>query len=364
MAIQWFTNDTSRTRQAVAGPEGPVSPGQLLAAARYEMQLDGLLGSDGHDTAPALVEAQARWLIQHMPDDQHPSLDSAQQAGRAWGILVTADSEALPAHDVLAEVRRRTGISVRAAEEIVVHAQHTAASYNRADLLVPYDHAPDHVLVADWNRLAACGRELPEAAERAQDVLELLTARVTGSDDHAWMDVAAQHAAQIYDSVIKAQPLLAPLAALIPHQGHTDAADMKERLVQLHQKGALADAATAAARARAIQDWASHNTTPELARAKTVEAAAPGMCSLVRLNSALASLDPSHSDTAPLGLDHDRIAQIVEAMGRLAARTAETLRPAASPLAPPAAEHHRATHHHRHQPPEPGVDGSTPRPTP
>lgn len=93
-----------------------------------------------------------------MPGDHQPrSLDSAQQAGRAWGVLITSDTEILPDQDVLTEVAARTGISMRAAHDIRGQALKTSATYNRADLLIPYDDAPEEVLIADWNRLAVCG---------------------------------------------------------------------------------------------------------------------------------------------------------------------------------------------------------------
>ncbi|MEV5008929.1 hypothetical protein [Streptomyces sp. NPDC055692] len=42
------------------------------------------------------------------------ALDSAQQAGRAWDILIAAGTEVYPDQDVLTEATRRTGISARA----------------------------------------------------------------------------------------------------------------------------------------------------------------------------------------------------------------------------------------------------------
>ncbi|MGW6145566.1 hypothetical protein ACWFR4_47425, partial [Streptomyces sp. NPDC055140] len=139
-AIAWFTTDRSRTRQTIEYPAGLMAPGQLLDSARFDVQVTHLLDDEPGEQAQPLVRAQAEWLIRRMPRDHTPlSLDSAQQAGRAWGILITADTEALPDQDVLTEVAARTGISRRAADEIRRQAQSTSAAYNRANLLVPYD---------------------------------------------------------------------------------------------------------------------------------------------------------------------------------------------------------------------------------
>ncbi|OEJ23002.1 hypothetical protein AR457_38025 [Streptomyces agglomeratus] len=362
-AIEWFTTDHSRTRQTIEHPAGPIAPGQLLDSARFDVQVNQLLDRQAAEQAQALIHAQAEWLIRRMPSEHnHLSLDSAQQAGRAWGILITADTEALPDQDVLTEVAARTGISGRAADEIRSQARSTSAAYNRADLLIPYDDAKEEVLIGDWNRLAACGPELPEAAERAQDVLELLTARVTGADDHDWMDAAAQHAAQVYASVIHAQPLLASVAAVIPTREQPDASADQARLVELDQQGHLTTAATAAARARAVQEWADLRSAAEPDRTRTVEAAAPGTRTLLQLNETLAALDPVHGQSAFTALDPQRVAQVVEAIGQLSARMSNVLR-TASTL--PAARGEQYTQQRQH-PPTPGQSpgGSTPRATP
>ncbi|MFE1781102.1 hypothetical protein ACFW9F_00545 [Streptomyces sp. NPDC059506] len=359
-AIAWFTEDHSRTRQSIEHPDGVVAPGQLLQSAHFDVQVDGLLGGRSSEQAQDLVHAQADWLIRQMPGNHHPlSLDSAQQAGRAWGILITSDTEVLPDQDVLIEVSARTGISKRAAEEIRNQAWSTSAAYNRADLLIPYDNAPEEVLIGDWNRLAACGPELPEAAERAQDVLELLTARVTGTDDYDWMEATAQHAAQVYASVIYAQPLLATVAAVIPRRSHPDAEGDQARLVELARQGHFATAATAAARARAVQEWVGPDRT------RTVEAAAPGMRTRIELNEALSTLDPAQGPSAFTPLDPQRVAQVADAIRQLSAEMSAVLRTASTPPAP--SREPRTPQRPQHQqPPTPGQNhgGTTPRATP
>lgn len=266
----------------------------------------------------------------------------------------------MPTQDVINEVARQATISLRAADEIIAQARSTSAAYNRADALVPYDHAPDQVLTDDWNRLAACGPELSEAVERAQDVLELLTARIAGSRDHNWMDTAAQHAAQVYDSVIKAQPLLAPLGSLIPERSQPDSAAGQERLIELDRQGALAGAATAAARARAVQEWSDRDNGPEPNRARKVEAAAPGTRTLLHLNRVLAAVDPTRSQDAFANLDPQRVAEVVRALGRLSIQ-AQTLRVSPPQQAPNPVGHSTQQHHH---PPGPGPASGTPRPAP
>jgi hypothetical protein len=366
-AIEWFTTDRSRTRQSIEHPDGPIAPGKLLTSARFDVQVNRLLNRETAEQAQGLIHAQAEWLIRWMPRDHRPlSLDSAQQAGRAWGILITSDIEAaLPDQDVLTEVAARTGISRRAADEIRSQAHSTGAAYNRADLLIPYDNAPDEVLTGDWNRLAACGPELPEAVERAQDVLELFTARVTGADDHDWMDAAAQHAAQVYASVIRAQPLLASVAAVIPSQNQPDAAADQARLVELAQQGHLTSAATAAARALAVQEWADRDSEASPDRTRTVEAAAPATRTLIQLNETLAALDPGRGPSAFDALDPQRIAQVIKAIDQLSSRMSTVLR-ATSALPATTGEHpapQRSQHQHSPTPGEsPG--GSTPRATP
>ncbi|MFF7953929.1 hypothetical protein [Streptomyces griseorubiginosus] len=365
-AIAWFNEDQSRTRQSIEHLDGAIAPGELLELARFDVQVSGLLDGRGAEQAQALVHAQAEWLIRRMPSDHHPlSLDSAQQAGRAWGILITSETAVLPDQDVLTEVSTRTGISLRAAEEIRGQARSSSAAYNRADLLIPYDTAPDEVLIGDWNRLAACGPELPEAAERTQDVLELLTARVTGTADHDWMHAAAQHAAQVYASVIRAQPLLASVAAVIPSRSLPNAEADQMRLVELAEQGHLATAATAAARARAVQEWASPDGAATPDRTRTVEAAAPGTRTLLALNQTLATLDTAQGLSGFTALDPQRVAQVVEAIGQLSANMSTVLgrasiRPAASREQPTS---QRPQHQ---QPPTPGQSpgGSTPRATP
>jgi hypothetical protein len=360
-AIEWFTTDRSRTRQAIEYPDGPVAPGQLLDSARFDVQVNGLLDGAPAEQAQTLVRAQAEWLIRWMPSDHAPlSLDSAQQAGRAWGILITSVTEALPDQDVLTEVVTRTGISRRAADEISSQAQSTSAAYNRADLLFPYDNATEEVLIGDWNRLAACGPELPEAAERAQDVLDLLTARVLVAEEHDWMVAAAQHAAQVYASVIRAQPLLASVAAVIPSRDQPDTEGDQARLVELEQQGHLTAAATAAARARAVQEWATPDKAAPPDRTRTVEAAAPGTRTLLHLNETLAALDPTDGPAAFTALDPQRVAQVVEAIGQLSTKMSTILR-TASTL--PATTGEQPTPQHQHQHPDPGQSpgGNTPR---
>lgn len=356
-AIEWFTADHSDTHQAIQHPGGPITPGRLLDLARSDIQANRRQDKGVADRAQALVQAQAEWLIRRMPSDHTPlSLDSAQQAGRAWGVLITADTGILPDQAVLTEVAARTGITRRAADEIQHQARTTGNAYNRADLLFPYDDAPEAVLVADWNLLAAAGPELPEAAERAQDVLELLTARASGPADNAWMDAAAQHAAQVYDIVIRAQPLLATVAAAIPRQSQPNAAADQERLIELEQQGHLTTAATAAARVRAVQEWAA--TTPPN-RTRVVEAAAPGTRTILALNTALAALDPNPGQSAFTILDPHRIAQLVAAVGQMSAHMRASLLPATLSIA-------TVPRHAPQQPPAHGHSAgvATPRPAP
>lgn len=359
-AIAWFAQDRSRTRQSIEHLDGVIAPGRLLESALFDVQVNGLLDGRVSEQAQALVDAQAEWLIRQMPSSHQPlSLDSAQQAGRAWGILITSDTDVLPDQVVLAEVSERTGISKRVAEEIRHQARSTSAAYNRADLLFPYDNASDEVLTADWNRLAACGPELPEAAKRAQDVLELLTARVTGTDDHDWMEATAQHAAQVYVSAIRAQPLLAVVAAVIPSRSHPDAEADQARLVELAQQGHLATAATAAARARAVQEWGAPN------RVRTVEAGAPGARALWDLNKALATLDPALGPAAFTALDSQHVAQVVDAIGQLSVRVRTVLRTAST--LPSASREQTTQQHPQHQqPPNPSQNpgGTTPKGAP
>ncbi|MER5617656.1 hypothetical protein [Streptomyces sp. NPDC002215] len=361
-AIGWFTTDRSRTRQTIEYPDGPVAPGQLLDSARFDVQVNGLLDGKPAEQAQALARAQAEWLIRWMPRDHTPlSLDSAQQAGRAWGILITSATEALPDQDVLTEVAARTGISRRAADEISTQAQSTSAAYNRADLLFPYDNAKEEVLTDDWNWLAACGPELPEAAERAQDVLDLLTARVR-AEGYSWMGAAAQHAAEVYASVIRAQPLLASVAAVIPSRDQPDAEDDQARLIALDQQGHLTAAATAAARARAVQDWATPDNAAEPDRTRTVEAAAPGTRTLLHLNETLAALDPVDGPAAFTALDPQRVAQVVKAIGQLSTKMSTILRTASTMPATPGEQPTPQRPQHQHAP-NPGQrpGGNTPR---
>jgi hypothetical protein len=362
-AIAWLTDDQTNTRQVIEQRDGPIVPGQLLESARFDAHVESLLPG-ATDQTTALIHAQAEWLIRRMPPEHSPpSLDSAQQAGRAWGVLIAADTMVLPDQDVLTEVSRRTGISTRAADEIQAKARSVSAAYNRAELLRPYDNAKDEALIRDWNQLAACGPELPEAAQRAQDVLELLTARVAGFHDYGWMDATAQHAAQVYDSVVRAQPLLAPVAELIPGRDQPDTAAQQARLVELDQAGLLATAATAAARARAVQEWADHDGPSEPDRTRRVEAAAVGMRTLVQLNKTLAALDPTQRQSAFTSLDPKHVARVVEAIGRLSAEVRSAFRTVdrhpAAPTDKPAPQHHQ------HPPttgPNPG--GGTPRAAP
>ncbi|MEU7028816.1 hypothetical protein AB0A60_19265 [Streptomyces sp. NPDC046275] len=363
--IEWFTQDHSRTRQSIERPDGAIAPGRLLESALFDVQVHGLLDGRVSEQAQALVHAQAEWLIRQMPSHHQPlSLDSAQQAGRAWGALITSDTDVLPDQDVLTEVRARTNISPRAAEEIRHQARSTSAAYNRADLLM-YDSAPDEVLIADWNQLAACGPELPEAAERAQDVLELLTARVTGTDDHNWMEATAQHAAQVYASVIRAQPLLTVVARVIPRRSHPDAETDQVRLVELAQQGHLTAAATAAARARAVQEWVRPQGTAVRDRIRTVEAGAPGERTLRELNETLATLVPALTSSTFTVLDPQRVAEVVDAIGQLSAKMQTVLRTASAH--PPAPREQPAPQRPQHQqPPTPGQNpgGPTPRAAP
>ncbi|MER6847725.1 hypothetical protein AB0A81_25635 [Streptomyces flaveolus] len=365
-AIEWFTQDHSRTRQRIEHPDGAIAPGRLLESALFDVQVNGLLNGDVSEQAQGLVHAQAEWLIRQMPSSHQPlSLDSAQQAGRAWGILITSDTDVLPDQDVLTEVSKRTKISQRAAEEIRYQARSTSAAYTRADLLIPYDDAPDEVLISDWNRLAACGPELPEAAERTNDVLELLTARVTGTDDHDWMEATAQHAAQVYASVIRAQPLLAVVAAVIPRRSHPDAEADQVRLVELAQQGHLATAATAAARARAVQEWVGPEDAAVPDRIRAVEAGAPGARTLRELNETLATLDPALASSVFTALDPQRVAKVVDAIGQLSARMRTVFRTASA--LPPASREQSAPRRPQHQqPPAPGPNpgGSTARAAP
>ncbi|MGW3387324.1 hypothetical protein [Streptomyces cinereoruber] len=360
-AIAWFTEDQSRTRQSIETPDGAIAPGQLLASARFDEQINRLLDGQDEEQPRALVQAQAEWLIRRMPSDHHPlSLDSAQQAGRAWGILITSDTDVLPDQNVLTEVSERTKISRRAVEEIRDQARSISAAYNRADLLFPYDNAPDEVLIADWNRLAACGPELPEAAERAQDVLELITARLADTDEHEWMEATAQYAAQVYASVIRAQPLLAVTAAVIPSRSHPHAEADQARLVDLAQLGHLATAATAAARARAVQEWVGPDGTADRNTIRTLEAAAPGARTLLVLEETLSTLDPALASP----LNPERLAQFVDAIGQMSAKMRTVLRSAGD--LPSQSREQPAPQRPQHQQPTHGQNpgGATPRAAP
>lgn len=344
-AIDWFSSDTTTTLQALRypAPGARSAPGALLAAARRDAEFDRLLPGSAVDRARSLKEAQAEWLIRRLPDQERPLADTAQQAGRAWGILITAKTRVLPTQDVVAEVVRRTGLAHSAADEIVFQARNTSAAYNRAEQLSPYDNAPDQALIDDWNQLVACGAELPDAATRAREVLELLTARTTGSHDHHWMGEAAQHAAQVYDNVIAAQPLLEPLAAHVPQAGQPNAAAAQARLINYDREG-LDYAATAAARARAVQVWAERGGVPK------IMAAGPGMRTLVRLNRALLALDPSRRLTTVLDLDDHHFTEI-------ARRLQEMSQASRLERAPDTAGHERGRRQapqHGHHPPQPG----------
>ncbi|MET8102913.1 hypothetical protein ABZV29_41920 [Streptomyces sp. NPDC005236] len=86
-AIKWFSADRSRTHQAIPHSNGPITPGRLLDWARFDIQLNQLLDEKGAKQSHALIRAQAEWLIRWMPMNHNPpALDSAQQAGRAWGF--------------------------------------------------------------------------------------------------------------------------------------------------------------------------------------------------------------------------------------------------------------------------------------
>jgi hypothetical protein len=195
-------------------------------------------------------------------------------------------------------------------------------------------------------------------------VLELLTARA-GIEDHDWMETAAQHAAHVYASVIRAQPLLASVAAVIPSRTHPDAEADQARLIELAQQGHLAAAATAAARARAVQEWATPDSAATPDRTRTVEAAAPGTRTLLVLNQTLATLDPAQGPSAFTALDPQRVAQVVEAIGQLSAKMTTVLRMASTS---PAASREQSTPQRpqHQQPPTPGQSpgGTTPRATP
>ncbi|WP_327411241.1 hypothetical protein OG458_41635 (plasmid) [Streptomyces sp. NBC_01281] len=370
-AIDWFATDRSPTRQTIPHHDGPITPDQLLGQARFDIQVNSMLSGQATTQAQQLVRAQADWLIQHMPSDHNPpSLDSAQQAGRAWGILITTGSGTQPEQDVLTEVAAQTGISPRVAQEIREQARSTDAAYNRADRLAPYDDAADELLIGDWNTLVACGPDLPEASERAREVLDLLTARMSSAEEHAWMGPAAQQAAQIHASVIRAQPLLASIATTIPRSNQSGVAEGLERLIDLDKQGHLTAAATAAARARAVQEWAepgaaaAGTTTPGADRTRILDAAAPAVRTLRHLNTTLAALHPLLGQSHLSAFDPQGIERIVVAIGELSARVTSTLRPKNSRAT---TRHPEPTHrHHQQQLPEPGPSsgGPSPRATP
>ncbi|MEU9421000.1 hypothetical protein [Streptomyces sp. NPDC048272] len=351
-AIDWFNRDTTNTPQDIPRDAGPIAPGNLLTEAHRQAAFDDLLAPSA-SRLPELVHAQATWLVRHMPRDHDPrALDSAQQAGRAWGILITAaTTDVFPSQQVITEVARQTRISLRTANEIPEQALHASAAFNRADLLIPYDHAPDAVLVEDWNRLAACGPELPRAAARAADVLDLIAARIAGND-HDWMPTSAQQAAQLYDSVTRVQPLLAELTPLVPERGQSHADAAQERLLVLEQQGVLAAAATAAARARAVQQWAQQPAEPQLMRMRTVEAAGPGTRTLLAVNRVLAQADPGYRTSALVDIDPDRLAEIIQLIGQATARVPRPQRP--QPGKQQQGQHHQPGGHS-------GPGGSTPR---
>jgi hypothetical protein len=359
-AIEWFNSDTSPTRQILEGPEGPRSPGQLLEDARKDAPLDRLLGDTADSRARALVDAQAVWLIRRMPvHDTKRHLDSAQQAGRAWATLIAADTRILPSHAVVNEVARRTDMPAHVAIDIVTKARSTRDAFDRATQLSPYDKAPDQVLIDDWHQLAACGAELPDAAKRAQDVLDLIVARTTGLHNYSWMSAEAQHAAQVYDCVIQAQPLLNDLAALIPHAEQPDAAGQQERLLSL-DRSALSEAATAAARALAVQKWAHGGQDAGQTGRRALLAVGPSMRLLSRLNVAILALDPSGGPTAAMDLDTRRLSAIVERLRAISAAVHQ----ADSAPTPPADRRPQQVQQHRYKPrwPGPGPGTGGPRP--
>lgn len=152
---------------------------------------------------------------------------------------------------------------------------------------------------------------------------------------------------------------------MIPGRAHPDAEADQARLVELAQQGHLATAATAAARARAVQEWAIPDSAATPDRTRTVEAAAPGTRTMLVLNQTLATLDPAQHPSAFTALDPQRVAQVVEAIGQLSAKMSTALR-TASTL--PAASRQQSTPQRpqHQQPPAPGQSpgGTTPRATP
>ncbi|MER5890606.1 hypothetical protein ABT160_42840 [Streptomyces sp. NPDC001941] len=325
VAIEWFTSDRTTTRQAIDLPDGPTAPGRLLEIARFQAQANDLMNTGDQEQERTLTQAQAHWIIRQMPAGPQPiSIDSAQQAGRAWGVLIAADSQVWPDAHVLAAVSALTGLTQRACDEIRYQAQRICGAHARADLLVPYDNAPDQHLIRDWNDLAACGPELSEAATLSQEVLELLTARVSGNEEYDWMDVTAQQTAQVHATICRAQPLLSPVAALIPNSSREDPEAGIRRLRELTEQGHLATATTLATRAAALEEWTGPPRGPNADRTRIVEAAAARVRMLHQLNESLAALDldppPSHS-----ALDARSLAELAQAFGELSVSLRTTL---------------------------------------
>ncbi|WP_371591225.1 hypothetical protein [Streptomyces sp. NBC_00470] len=257
-----------------------------------------------------------------MPDDHQPvALDSAQQAGRAWGVLIAADHFVLPDPDALAAVIDRDGISPTAARELRDQAELTGTALQRAHELSPYDGAPESLLVADWRQLAACGPELPDAATAAYEVLEQLAARTVSDDDHAWMDSShARDTARLVAALAGTDPLLAPLTQLLtsPEQPYPDVRQARLREPDLRHRVMLA--ATAYARVHSVL------TSPTRAgghpigdRRTAVEIAAPAVRTLQGFNAALSTLTTDQGAApAEMELDHSQLRSLVRKFTDLA----------------------------------------------
>ncbi|WP_326581735.1 hypothetical protein OIE69_44005 (plasmid) [Actinacidiphila glaucinigra] len=287
-AIRWFAADTTHTRQALdhAGSTTPLAPGKLLQEARHDLHFEALLPDSSR--VAQLAEAQATWLINRFPRGHaRVSIDSAQQAGRAWGVLIAADAGCFPGNDVLAAVIRRTGLPAHAAAEITAQARATSMAYNRADLDLRADHVHNEVLAADWQQMAACGLELPEAADKALQLLELLGARESQQPQFRWLTPAVDRVARVLHAAARAQPLLVSLTRMLPTGNSSVEKARQAEMVKAYEMGLIELSLTAAARAHAVNEWAK--SAPGL-RAHALSSAGPRMRTLLDLEHSLGCL--------------------------------------------------------------------------
>ncbi|MET8676100.1 hypothetical protein ABZW18_00460 [Streptomyces sp. NPDC004647] len=365
-AIRWFDSDTAPTPQVSRrGIREPRAPGTLLSTARAALELDQLRPGAGHqrhgsaEEDAALVQAQVNWLIRRLPAEHHPTaLDSAQQVGRAWGVLIggatsmTGEAGILPTDQVLAAFRHSTNLTLEAAEELVFQARETAKAFNRADALAPYDHTSQERLIVDWHRLAACGPELPDAARLAEDVLELLEARASATIQRDWMTPSEQFVADRYETLARLNTTLEPLARLLPAAPSPASTAILVQLAAPPRQDELTEAATAAARARAVADWFNRKGAAEPSRPHIVEAVVPRMRTITNLSIALDHLLHPGRPTGPDPLASPRVTEVLR---RLTALPVPEIR---LPQPPSTGRHPTPGHTDQHQhPPSTGPSG-------